>query len=109
RPPGRREEGTMAVRETKQGVLGLAGMSGFTEFGTTTELEHGPPIIAELLEEVIRRVSPPLEIHGIEGDAVFALGPDGNVLPPGKLREILRAAFEGFRVRQREIAADDSC
>ena len=97
------------MRETKQGFLILADISGFTEFVTTTELEHGPPIIAELLEEVIRRISPPLEIHGIEGDAVFALGPNGAVLPPASLRAILRAGFEGFRARQREIAADDSC
>jgi hypothetical protein len=99
----------MAVRETKSGFLVLADISGFTEFLTSTELEHGPPIIAELLEEVIRRISPPLEIHGIEGDAVFALGPDGVVLPPASLRAILRAGFEGFRSRQRELAADDSC
>jgi hypothetical protein len=58
---------------------------------------------------VIRRISPPLEIHGNEGDAVFALGPDGVVLPPASLRAILRAGFEGFRARQRELAADDSC
>jgi hypothetical protein len=99
----------MAVRETKSGFLVLADISGFTEFLTSTELEHGPPIIAELLEEVIRRISPPLEIHGIEGDAIFALGPDGVVLPPASLRAILRAGFEGFRARQRELAADDSC
>ena len=99
----------MAVRETKTGFLVLADISGFTEFLTNTELEHGPPIIAELLEEVIRRISPPLEIHGIEGDAVFALGPDGKVLPPASLRAILRAGFEGFRAKQRELAADESC
>ena len=32
----------------------LADISGFTAFVTATELEHGPPIIAALLEEVIR-------------------------------------------------------
>ena len=99
----------MAERETKSGFLVLADISGFTEFLTSTELEHGPPIIAELLEEVIRRISPPLDIHGIEGDAVFALGPDGTVLPPASLRAILRAGFEGFRAKQRELAADESC
>lgn len=97
------------MSETKQGFLVLADISGFTEFLTTTELEHGPPIIAELLEEVIRQISPPLEIHGIEGDAVFALGLDGKVLPPATLRAVLRAGFEGFRTKQRELAADESC
>jgi class 3 adenylate cyclase len=97
------------MSEKKSGFLVLADISGFTEFLTSIELEHGPPIIAELLEEVIRRIAPPLEIHGIEGDAVFALGPDGKVLPPASLLAILRAAFEGFRAKQRELAADFSC
>lgn len=97
------------MSETKNGFLVLADISGFTAFLTTTELQHGPPIIAELLEEVIRRIAPPLEIHGIEGDAVFALGPDGTVLPPATLREVLRGAFVGFRAKQRELAADESC
>src|SRR4051812_5863566 len=97
------------MTERKRGFLVLADISGFTAFVTTTELEHGPPIIAELLEEVIRRIAPPLEIHGIEGDAVFALGPDGNVMPPAKLLAVLRDAFAGFRAKQRQLAADDSC
>jgi hypothetical protein len=97
------------MNETRHGFLVLADISGFTAFVTTTELEHGPPLIAELLEEVIRRISPPLEIHGIEGDAVFALGPDGTVLPPASLLAILHAGFVGFREKQRELAADESC
>jgi hypothetical protein len=36
--------------DTRQGFLVLADISGFTAFVTATELEHGPPIIAALLE-----------------------------------------------------------
>jgi class 3 adenylate cyclase len=97
------------MSRTKQGFLVLADISGFTEFVTATELEHGPPLIAELLEEVIRRVAPPLEVESIEGDAVFALGVDGTVVPPASLLDVLRAGFDGFRTRQRELEADDSC
>jgi hypothetical protein len=97
------------MRQTNHGFLVLADISGFTAFVTATELEHGPPIIAELLEAVIRRISPPLEIEGVEGDAVFALGPDGKVLPPASLLDVLHAAFVGFRKKQRELAADESC
>jgi class 3 adenylate cyclase len=97
------------MAETREGFLVLADISGFTEFVTATELEHGPPIIAELLEEVIRRISPPLDIDGIEGDAVFALGPHGTVLPPVSLLDVLRAGFVGFREKRRQLAADESC
>lgn len=97
------------MRTTKHGFLVLADITGFTAFVTTTEIEHGPPLVAELLEEVIRRIAPPLEIHGVEGDAVFALGPDGNLRPPASLLDVLHSAFVGFREKQRMLEADDSC
>jgi len=94
---------------TEQGVMVLADISGFTAFVTSTELEHGPPIIAELLEEVMRQLSPPLEIQEVEGDAIFALGSDRVLVPPAMLLDVLDAAFAAFRNRQRELQADESC
>jgi hypothetical protein len=93
----------------ESGVLVLADISGFTAFVTGTELEHGPPIIAELLGQVIRQLSPPLEIQEVEGDAVFALGADRAVVPPAMLLDVLEDAFTAFRARQRELQADQSC
>jgi hypothetical protein len=94
---------------TKQGFLVLADISGFTAFVTATELEHGPPIIAALLEEVIRRISPPLEIQEVEGDAVFAFGLHRTIEPPAMLLDVLQAGFVGFRERRQALQADESC
>ena len=94
---------------TDDGFLVLADISGFTAFVAGTELEHGPPIIAELLGQVMRVLSPPLEIQDVEGDAVFALGPDRVLRPPRLLLGVLDEAFRAFRHRQRELAADSSC
>src|SRR3990172_2127815 len=94
---------------TENGILVLADISGFTAFVTATELEHGPPIIAELLGEVMRHLSPPLEIQEVEGDAVFALGADRVVGPPAILLDALDNAFVAFRNRQSALAADESC
>src|SRR5437867_584748 len=94
---------------TEDGVLVLADISGFTAFVTATELEHGPPIIAALLEEVMGQLSPPLEIQEVQGDAVFALGADRAVVPPAMLLHVLDEAFGAFRDRRREMAADESC
>lgn len=93
----------------QNGFLVLTDISGFTQFVTTTELEHGPAIIAELLEEVVRRISPPLDIRDVEGDAVFALGVDGKVLPPASLLDVIQAGFAGFREKQRAMAAEYDC
>ena len=83
------------ISETKRGFLVLADISGFTAFVTATEIEHGPPIIAALLEEVIRHLAPPLEVQDIEGDAVFALGAHGQVVPPASLLDAYAGRFSG--------------
>ncbi len=91
------------------GFLVLADISGFTAFVAGTELEHGALVTGVLLEAVMRRLSPPLEIQELEGDAVFALGPeralpDGSVLPA-----LLADAFAVFKEEQRRLARDESC
>jgi hypothetical protein len=94
---------------THDGTLVLADISGFTAFVTATELEHGPQIIAALLEAVMRRLSPPLDIQEVEGDAVFAVGPDGALQPRVQLLDVLDEAFVAFKTLQRELADDQSC
>lgn len=97
------------MTDTEHGFRVLADISGFTAFVTATELEHGPPIIAALLNEVIARIAPPLEVLEVEGDAVFALGVHGTVVPPATLLDVLHGGFVGFRERQRELEMDASC
>ena len=95
--------------KTQAGILVLADISGFTAFLTATELEHGPQIIGALLEAVMKRLSPPLEIQEVEGDAIFAVGPDDSLPAPARLLDVLDSAFAAFKALQRELAADESC
>jgi uncharacterized protein DUF2652 len=97
------------MASASEGFLVLADISGFTAFLTTTELEHGPAIIAALLEAVMARLAPPLDIEAIEGDAVFAVDGDGRVAPPARLLDVLDDVFVAFRAKRRELEADDSC
>ena len=94
---------------TDHGFLVLADVSGFTAFVTTTELEHGSEIIAALLDEVVGRLSPPLEIQEIEGDAVFAIGGAASELPRTRLLDVLEEAFGAFKARQRAMQDAESC
>jgi hypothetical protein len=94
---------------TEHGILVLADISGFTEFVTGTELEHGPVLIADLLGEVMRQLSPPLDIQEVEGDAVFAVGRDRALRPPAALLDVLEDAFAAFKSRQRALEAGDEC
>jgi len=91
-----------------EGFLVLADISGFTAFVTATELEHGAQVTGALLETVMHRLAPPLEIQELEGDAVFAIGADGLV--DGRLvPTALMDAFCGFREAQRRMAQDETC
>ncbi len=91
-----------------EGFLILADISGFTAFVTATELQHGAEITGALLEAVMHRLAPPLEIQELEGDAVFAIGPEGTV-DSRVIPNALMDAFRGFKEAQSRMALDDSC
>jgi hypothetical protein len=94
---------------TDQGFLVLADISGFTAFVTSTELEHGAEVTGALLDTVIQRLAPPLEVQELEGDAVFAVGPDRLVPDGALLPGVLLDSFRAFKERQRELAGDGDC
>ncbi|MBI4637607.1 MAG: DUF2652 domain-containing protein [Candidatus Rokubacteria bacterium] len=93
----------------EHGFLVLADISGFTAFVTGTELEHGAEITGVLLESVMRRLAPPLEIQELEGDAVFAIGADRMIADGSALPTVLTGAFVAFKEAQRRLAGDPSC
>jgi hypothetical protein len=93
----------------QSGFLVLADISGFTAFVTATELEHGAEVTGVLLAGVMEALAPPLEIQELEGDAVFALAPDGAEETDRSLMEAFSRAFEAFSERQRDMALDTTC
>ena len=87
--PGRFHRGWVAVSHGHEHPRGRRNPRSGRHFGL-----HGlrdgdgdrawPPDGRRVLGEVMARLSPPLEIQEVEGDAVFALGPDRHpvLLPP---------------------------
>jgi hypothetical protein len=93
----------------EDGFLVLADISGFTAFVTTTEVEHGAWATGTLLETVMGRLAPPLEIQELEGDAVFALGPD-RIIPDGAaLPALFVGALSAFKDQQQRMVLDPGC
>jgi hypothetical protein len=60
-------------------VTGSLSPLAFHERGAAGSSGHGPAVIAELLGEVMRQLAPPLDV---EGDVLFAVGPDRAVDEP---------------------------
>lgn len=57
-----------------QGYLVIADISGYTQFLTESELDHGNGVIADLLNSIVGASQVPLTVASIEGDAVFMYG-----------------------------------
>ncbi len=93
----------------ESGFLVLADISGFTKFVTATEIEHGAETTGALLTDVIEALVPTLEIQELEGDAVFALGPDRAARSDAELIEAFGRALVAFKRRQVEMSLDESC
>jgi len=93
----------------ESGFLVLADISGFTKFVTATEIEHGAETTGALLADVIEALVPTLEIQELEGDAVFALGPDRAARSDAELIEAFGRALVAFKRRQVEMSLDESC
>ena len=96
--------------ETNRGFLVLADISGYTAFVTATELEHGPPIVAALLEEVIGRISPPLDVLQVAARALQAYGPARMEALSASATEAREEPRRRARLRrQRDEAGCDGC
>src|SRR6476619_2532107 len=92
-----------------EGYLVLADVSGYTGFLAGTELEHASGILAELIQEMLDGLTPPLELAGVEGDAVFAHGADGIVTRGETLIELIESTYVGFRRRRDVMQARTTC
>jgi hypothetical protein len=95
------------MAETNATIL-IPDISGFTEFMTTTELDHGSHAINYLLEAIIKAVGDEYEISEIEGDAVlmFKKGP----APTKKeILDICLKIFNGFHFQRKWMEMHTVC
>jgi uncharacterized protein YndB with AHSA1/START domain len=95
--------------EVEQGYLVLADVSGYTGFLAGTELEHANGILTDLIRQALDGLSPPLELAGVEGDAVFVHGPADVVGRGETLLEVIESTYAGFRRRRELMAARTTC
>ena len=54
---------------THTGYLLIADISGYTQFLTTSEMDHANPILQSLLGSLVEQVVDPLHFWKMEGDA----------------------------------------
>ena len=95
--------------ETQHGYLVLADISGYTSYLAGTELTHARDVLTELLELIVQRFKPLLNIVKLEGDAVFAHVPKSKIQRDETLLEMMEAAYLAFRDRVEGIRRRTTC
>jgi len=96
-------------QETQHGYLVLADISGYTSYLAGTELTHARDVLTELLELIVQRFKPLLNIVKLEGDAVFAHVPKTKILRDETLPEVMESTYLAFRDRVEGIRRRTTC
>jgi hypothetical protein len=95
--------------ETQHGYLVLADISGYTSYLVGTELDHARDVLTELLELIVQRFKPFLNIAKLEGDAVFAYIPKTKIVRDETLLEMMESTYLAFRDRVESIRRRTTC
>jgi hypothetical protein len=90
----------------------LADISGYTAFlqavaeahagdlAVGTFVPEAYPLLTSLLDGIVERIAPPFVLSEVEGDAVFAFGPDHDLeLRGASVLACLGGCYEAYRAR----------
>ena len=92
-----------------KGYLLIADISGYTEFLTSSEMDHANPILQSLLEVLIEEIGDPLHFWKMEGDAILAYS-TREEFPSGEIfLSICENLYNSFALRQQDIIANTTC
>lgn len=91
-----------------QTTIFFPDISGFTEFVTSTEIEHGQRIIAALLEEIIKSNYQDFVVSEIEGDSILFYKND-KTLNISDLLELSVNIYKDFHKRLNKIDKSNHC
>jgi hypothetical protein len=100
-----------------RGTLVLADISGYTAFLQAVGAAHAAdmaagtfvpkayPLLTSLLDGIVERIAPPFVLSKVEGDAVFAFSPQGELRLRGQaVVDCLNACYEDYRTRLDEVS-----
>lgn len=86
----------------------LADLSGYTAYLANSEPDHGPALAGDLVENVVRQLSPTFRLAKLEGDAAFLVAPLAS-LDGSMLLDAVDAAYDAFRRRMQSVTTATTC
>ena len=97
------------MSRTTSGHLVIADISGYTQYLTSSELEHAHEVLSSLMELLIDRTLPPMRVAGLEGDAVFSYGIAEGGIGGQTLVEMIEGTYVAFRLAIEQMVLNTSC
>jgi hypothetical protein len=97
------------MSRTTSGHLLIADISGYTQYLTSSELEHAQEVLGSLMELLIDRTLPPLRVAGLQGDAVFSYGLAGVAQGGQTLVEMIEGTYVAFRRAIEQMVINTTC
>jgi len=93
----------------QSGYLLLADISGYTEFVTQTEIDHGGEILEALIKVVLDAIKAPFKVQEIEGDAVFCYALAGTITRGAAVLDLIEGTYAGFRGALDSVKRHTTC
>ncbi len=92
-----------------QGCLLIADITGYTEFFSSSELDHARDSLRGLLTVLIEQTKPPLVVSTLEGDAVFSYAPSGSFAQGQTFVDAVEATYSAFRRILERMVLNTTC
>lgn len=86
----------------------LADLSGYTAYLANSEPDHAPALAGDLVETVVRQLSPAFRLVKLEGDAAFLVAPLDRLDGP-MLLDAIDAAYDAFHRRMQSVTGATTC
>ena len=93
----------------ESGFLVVAGITGYTSYFSSSELEHASGILGDLLGLLLGETRAPLHLSRVEGDAVISYTQTIQGADPQVLVDRLEATYVAFRRALEQMILNNTC
>jgi uncharacterized protein YndB with AHSA1/START domain len=91
------------------GYIVIGDITGYTRFLSGSELDHARGILEDLFEVLTTRLTAPLVLSHIQGDAILAHAPKAQVANGGLVLDAVEALYIGFREKLALMEINTTC
>jgi hypothetical protein len=93
----------------KNGCFVITDISGYTQYLSSSELDHAHEILQSLFDAQISQLKPPFVISNFQGDAILSYIPEDNILHKQTIIELIEDVYYSFMKKRELIRINTTC